>query len=69
MTMVKPLAGRANHFVTGLAVDGGRSSYESDTEIARLTAARGTAGPGQLDAEAASPPRRGWSSSPASPFC
>jgi iron complex outermembrane recepter protein len=52
-TVVRPLSGRPNHFVTGLAIDGGRSRYEADTEIARLTGDRGTIGTGLFDAEAA----------------
>jgi hypothetical protein len=53
MTITKPLRGRVNHFVAGLALDGGRSAYTADTEIARLTPQRGTTGTGQFDAEAA----------------
>jgi outer membrane receptor protein involved in Fe transport len=52
-TIVNPLAGRSNHFVAGVSVDGGGTDYEADTEIARLTAERGTAGIGQFDSEAA----------------
>lgn len=53
LTVARPLAGRANHFVAGLALDGGRSSYGADTEIARLTPQRGTTGIRLFDAEAA----------------
>src|SRR5690606_38466665 len=53
MTVTKPLGRRANHFVAGLAIDGGRSAYTADTEIARLTRQRGTTGSGQFDAGAA----------------
>lgn len=52
LTVVRPVRGRSNHFVAGLAVDGGRSSYGADTEIARLTPQRGTTGIGIFDAEA-----------------
>lgn len=52
-TVAKPIAGRSNHFVAGLSIDGGRTSYAADTEIARLTAERGTAGIGQFDRDAA----------------
>ncbi len=53
VTVARPLSGRPNHFVTGVTFDGGRSAYEADTEIARLTPERGTAGTGLFDAEAA----------------
>jgi outer membrane receptor protein involved in Fe transport len=52
-TVAKPVAGRANHFVAGVNVDGGHTKYEADTEIARLNEARGTEGIGQFDQEAA----------------
>ena len=52
-TVAKPLAGRPNHFVSGVSIDSGRTNYEADTEIARLTADRGTTGIGQFDQEAA----------------
>jgi iron complex outermembrane recepter protein len=52
-TSVRPLTGRQNHFVAGLAVDGGRARYEADTEIAGLTVDRGTIGTGLFDADAA----------------
>jgi hypothetical protein len=52
-TLAAPLARRPNHFVAGVTFDGGRTRYEADTEIARLTPQRGTVGTGQLDAEAA----------------
>lgn len=52
-TVTRPLASRENHFVAGVSVDGARSRYESDTELARLTGDRGTVGTGLLDAEAA----------------
>jgi iron complex outermembrane receptor protein len=51
-SVVKPLGGRPNHFVAGLTFDGGRSRYGADTEIARLTGDRGTAGIGLFDADA-----------------
>jgi iron complex outermembrane receptor protein len=53
LTATQPIGGRTNHFVAGLSIDGGHSSYTSDTEIARLTQQRGTTGTGQFDAEAA----------------
>lgn len=52
-TVAKALAGRPNHFVAGVSIDGGRTNYEADTEIARLTAERGTVGIGQFDQDAA----------------
>jgi outer membrane receptor protein involved in Fe transport len=52
-TVVKPLSNRPNHFVAGVTFDGGRSNYEANTEIARLTDERGTIGTGLLDEEAA----------------
>ena len=52
-TVVRPVADRPNHFVMGLTLDGARSRYESDTELARLSPDRGTIGSGLLDAEAA----------------
>jgi outer membrane cobalamin receptor len=52
-TVTRPLADRENHFIVGVSVDGARSRYESDTELARLTDERGTIGAGILDAEAA----------------
>jgi len=51
-TVARALGGRANHFVAGATFDGGRSRYEADTEIARLTAERGTVGSGLFDQEA-----------------
>ena len=48
-TVARPLSGRANHFVTGVTIDGGRSAYAADTEVARLAADRGTAGIGLFD--------------------
>jgi outer membrane receptor protein involved in Fe transport len=48
-----PIARRENHFIAGLSLDVARSRYEADTEIARLTADRGTVGIGRLDAAAA----------------
>ena len=52
-TVAKPLSRRPNHFVAGVSFDGGGTDYEADTEIARLTAERGTEGIGQFDSEAA----------------
>jgi iron complex outermembrane recepter protein len=52
-TVTTPLSGRPNHFVAGVSFDAGRTGYEADTEIARLTPARGTVGTGQFDSEAA----------------
>ena len=51
-TVVAPLARRPNHFVMGVAIDGGQSRYSADTEIAHLTDDRGTAGTGLFDAAA-----------------
>ena len=52
-TMTAPVLGRANHFVAGVTLDGGRSRYAAATEIARLTADRGTTGTGFFDGDAA----------------
>lgn len=52
-TIARPVADRANHLVAGANVEGARSRYASDTEIARLTDTRGTVGSGLLDADAA----------------
>ena len=52
-TVTTPVAGRANHFVAGASLDGSRSRYEADTELARLTDDRGTIGSGIFDPEAA----------------
>jgi outer membrane cobalamin receptor len=52
-TVTRPLANRENHFVVGVTLDGARSRYESDTELARLTDDRGTIGAGIQDAAAA----------------
>lgn len=52
-TVTRPLANRDNHFVAGVSVDGARSHYESDTELARLTDERGTTGSGLFDSAAA----------------
>jgi iron complex outermembrane receptor protein len=51
-TVIGSLAGRDNHLVTGVSIDGAGSRYESDTELARLTGDRGTAGTGIFDAGA-----------------
>jgi iron complex outermembrane recepter protein len=51
-TVTAPLSGRPNHFVAGLSIDAGRSRYQADTEIARLTAERGTIGTGFFDVDA-----------------
>ncbi len=47
------VAARANHFIAGASLDGARSHFESDTQIARLTDTRGTVATGLLDADAA----------------
>lgn len=52
-TVVAAVAARENTFIAGLSVDGGRSRYQSDTELARLTDTRGAAGVGIIDADAA----------------
>lgn len=51
LTMTRPLGGRENHVIVGVSVDGGRASFESGTELARLTAKRGTQGSGLIDAD------------------
>jgi iron complex outermembrane receptor protein len=51
-SVIAPLSGRPNHFVAGVTFDGGRSQYGADTEIARLTEDRGTAGIGLFDEDA-----------------
>lgn len=51
-SVVGPLRGRPNHFVTGLTFDAGGSRYGADTEIARLTGDRGTVGIGLFDEDA-----------------
>lgn len=51
-TVTAPVLGRPNHFVAGATIDAGRARYAADTEIARLTADRGTVGTGSFDAEA-----------------
>jgi outer membrane cobalamin receptor len=48
-TVLAPLANRPNHFVAGVTIDGGRSEYAADTEIARLADDRGTTGTGLFD--------------------
>ena len=52
-TVTKPLAGRDNHFVAGISIDGARSRYDADTELAELTDDRGAIGLGLFDAAAA----------------
>jgi hypothetical protein len=52
-TVTRPLADHGNHFILGFGIDGGRSRYESDTELARLTDTRGTVGSGIVDSDAA----------------
>lgn len=52
-TVTRALRDRENHVIVGVSVDGARSRYESDTELARLTDDRGTVGTGLLDAAAA----------------
>jgi iron complex outermembrane receptor protein len=52
-TVTRPVSGRANQFIVGVSVDGARSRYESDTELARLTDSRGTVGTGIFDEDAA----------------
>jgi outer membrane receptor protein involved in Fe transport len=48
-----PFAERDHHWIAGASFDGARSRYSSDTELARLTADRGTMGAGIVDADAA----------------
>jgi iron complex outermembrane recepter protein len=45
--------GRENRFIAGLSFDRAGSRYSADTEIANLTATRGTVGTGIFDGEAA----------------
>jgi outer membrane receptor protein involved in Fe transport len=52
-TLTRAVGGRPNHFIAGASVDGARSRYQSDTELARLTDDRGTVGTGILDEDAA----------------
>jgi hypothetical protein len=52
LTSTGAVARRENHFVVGASVDAARSRYTADTELARLTASRGTTGVGLFDAEA-----------------
>ena len=51
-TVTRQLAGRDNHFVAGASVDGARSHYSSETELAYLTDTRGTLGGGLFDRDA-----------------
>lgn len=51
-TVTRPVGRRENHFVAGVSVDGARTRYEADTEIARLTSDRGTEGTGLFDGDA-----------------
>ena len=48
-TLTRPVAARANSVIVGGSFDGAGSRYESDTELARLTDTRGTAGVGLFD--------------------
>jgi outer membrane cobalamin receptor len=52
ISVSRRIRGRDNYLVGGLSLDQGRSRYESLTELARLTATRGTSGTGLLDAGA-----------------
>ncbi|MFP4093634.1 MAG: TonB-dependent receptor [Cyclobacteriaceae bacterium] len=49
MTYTKPLKGKRSRFVAGISFDGGYASFNSDTELARLTENRGTEGSGVYD--------------------
>jgi outer membrane cobalamin receptor len=51
-TVTKRVAGRANYFIAGTTIDGARTRYEADTELATLTAERGTIGSGIFDSDA-----------------
>jgi outer membrane receptor for Fe3+-dicitrate len=51
LTTTRPLLQRENHLIAGMSVDGGRATFTSATELARLTQTRGTTGVGILDAE------------------
>jgi iron complex outermembrane recepter protein len=52
-TSTRPLGSRDHHLIGGLSLDAARSRYGADTELARLTADRGTIGTGVLDGAAA----------------
>jgi outer membrane cobalamin receptor len=49
MTYNKPVKGKKSHFVAGVSFDGGIASFNSRTELARLTEERGTVGSGVID--------------------
>jgi iron complex outermembrane recepter protein len=51
LTVVRVVAGKENHFVSGMSLDGGSARFGSQTELARLTPTRGTTGSGLIDAD------------------
>ncbi len=51
VTRTASVFGRANQLAVGLAFDGARSRYQAATELARLTADRGTVGAGLIDGD------------------
>lgn len=51
-TLTEPLFGLRNRLTVGAALEIGRAQYAADTELAALTADRGTIGSGLYDAEA-----------------
>jgi outer membrane receptor protein involved in Fe transport len=51
ITITRPLGVRENHFIAGVGLDTGQASFHSGTELARLTATRGTVGTGLIDAD------------------
>lgn len=51
-TVTKHFAGRANYFIAGTTIDGAHTQYQADTELATLTADRGTIGSGIFDSDA-----------------
>jgi outer membrane receptor protein involved in Fe transport len=52
-TSTRSLGGRDNQLIAGAGLDSARSRYQAATELAELTADRGTAGAGIFDADAA----------------
>lgn len=53
MTRTGPLWGRDNHFIVGAGADAATTQFEFASELARLTAERGTIGSGLFDEDAA----------------
>ncbi len=48
-TVARDLAGRTNQLMAGASFDGGQADFTGQTELARLTANRGTEGSGRID--------------------